>query len=76
MEGGELRVFRGYLSSLSDELLESVTEDYVWLSGLKFGNHRSADFFNRRECCREECVRRGAPQLYNEAEHGIWPSAA
>ena len=76
MESGQLRVFRGYLSSLSDDLLESVTEDYVWLSGLKFGSRRSADFLGRRECCREECVRRGAPQLYSEAERGIWPSAA
>ena len=75
MDSG-LRVFRGYLTSLSNDHLESVTEDYVWLSGLDFGGRRTTDFRNRRECCREECLRRGEPQLYSEAEHGIWPSAA
>ena len=76
MDSGELRVFRGYLISLSNDHLESVTEDYVWLSGLDFGSRRTTDFRNRRECCREECLRRGEPQLYSEAERGIWPSAA
>ncbi|HKE25840.1 MAG TPA: hypothetical protein VKB88_25960 [Bryobacteraceae bacterium] len=71
-----MRVFRGYLSSLSNDLLESVTEDYVWLSGLDFRGARSTDFRHRRECCREECLRRGEPGLYSEAERGVWPSAA
>ena len=52
--------FREYLQSLPDELLQSVAEDYIWLSGLPFHNAgRSADFLRRRECCREECARRG-----------------
>lgn len=76
MESGQLRVFRGYLSSLPDDQLESVTEDYVWLSSLKFRPQRSLEFRNRRECCREECLRRGEPELYRQAEDCIWPSAA
>jgi hypothetical protein len=55
--------FRNYLESLPDELLESVTEDYVWLSGLNFNAARTADFRRRRECCREECLRRGLPAV-------------
>lgn len=68
MRAGDLAIFRGYLRSLPCDLLESVTEDYVWLSGLKFAACRHSDFLNRRECCREECVRRGMPHLYRLAE--------
>lgn len=60
--------FRGYLQSLPEELLESVTEDYVWLAGLALDRDaHTTDFRQRRECCREECARRGAPQLYELA---------
>ena len=64
-----LQVFREYLQALPEELLENVTEDYVWLSGLapERGVHPS-DYRQRRECCREECCRRGAPDLYQLAE--------
>jgi len=69
---GELQTFRQYLQSLPYDLLESVTEDYVWLSGLHFDREeRSADFRRRRECCREECARRGVPNLYRHAEGAI-----
>ncbi len=52
--------FREYLESIPDDLLQSVAEDYIWLSTLPFHNAgRSADFVRRRECCREECARRG-----------------
>src|SRR5438034_1156922 len=34
MERDPLATFRGYLQSLPEDLLESVTEDYVWLAGL------------------------------------------
>jgi hypothetical protein len=69
--------FRQYLQSLPEDLLECVTEDYVWLSGLTLepGCH-GTDFRQRRECCREECVRRGAPQLYQFAESIVSPHAA
>jgi len=77
MERDSLDAFRDYLQSLPEDLLESVTEDYVWLSGLTFergGPNR--DFCRRRECCREECLRRGAPQLYQQAQDMVSPHAA
>ena len=74
MESGQL--FREYLRSLPYELLESVTEDYVWLSGLEFQATPGAEFRRRRDCCREECVRRGIPQLYRDAERLVSPFAA
>lgn len=76
MHGGELVGFREYLRSIPDELLESVSEDYVWLCGIRFEFHRQAEFLNRRECCRDECARRGLPQLYELAESTIAPWAA
>jgi hypothetical protein len=69
-----LETFRKYLQSLPEELLESVTEDYVWLAGLTF--EEPTDFRQRRECCREECARRGDPQLYAFAESIVSPYAA
>jgi len=73
----ELQTFRDYLRMLPYELLESVTEDYVWLSGLHFDSEeRSAEFRRRRECCREECARRGAPSLFCQAEWEVSPHAA
>jgi hypothetical protein len=69
--------FRNYLEALPEDLLESVTEDYVWLAGLVFEeSRRNADFRRRRECCREECTRRGVPQLYELAESTVAPRAA
>lgn len=74
---GELTAFREYLQALPDDLLESVTEDYVWLSGLRFEYaDRNVEFVGRRECCREECNRRGVPSLYCYAESEISPRAA
>jgi hypothetical protein len=72
-----LATFRNYLQSLPEDLLESVTEDYVWLAGLTLdrGAH-STDFLQRRECCREECTRRDAPQLYEFARSAVSPYAA
>ena len=72
-----LQTFRNYLRSLPEDLLECVTEDYVWLSGLRLDHGAaSSDFLQRRECCREECARRGAPQLYELAESTVAPYAA
>ena len=76
MGSGDLIAFRDYLTSLPEELLENVTEDYVWLSRLGFGARQSTEFNNRRECCREECRRRGEPDLYSMAEETVWSSAA
>jgi hypothetical protein len=77
MEGDAVGTFRGYLESLPDDLLESVTEDYVWLAELRFEESpRHTDFRRRRECCREECARRGVPQLYDLAESTVAPRAA
>jgi hypothetical protein len=69
-----LETFRQYLQSIPEELLESVTEDYVWLAGLTFDD--PIDFLQRRECCRQECARRGSPQLYDFAESVVSPYAA
>jgi len=69
-----LETFRNYLQALPEDLLESVTEDYVWLAGLSL--EQGTDFRQRRECCREECVRRGAPQIYEIAESIVSPYAA
>lgn len=72
----ELATFREYLQSLSYELLECVTEDYVWLARFGFEEERARDFRLRRECCREECARRGVPNLYLHAESEVSPFAA
>ena len=71
-----LETFRDYLQSLPEELLESVTEDYVWLEGLTFEPNTHANFLQRRECCREEWARRGAPELYEFAREIVSPYAA
>jgi len=76
MKSRNSATFRDYLRSLPDELLESVSEDYIWLSALNFENEQATEFRIRRECCREECVRRGAPQVYRIAEQIIPPWAA
>ena len=72
-----LDTFREYLQSLPEALLENVAEDYVWLAALQPepGPH-STDFAGRRECCREECARRGVPELYSKAETEVSPQAA
>ena len=41
-----------------------------------FDRRRDTDFRRRRECCREECSRRGVPHLYHLAEETISPRAA
>jgi hypothetical protein len=69
-------IFRDYLRTLPDQLLESVSQDYVWLSGLSFDPAPAAEFQTRRECCREECLRRGAPWIFRTAEQAISPRAA
>jgi hypothetical protein len=76
MKSYDSATFRDYLRSLPDELLESVTEDYVWLSDLDFEGEPAAEFRRRRECCREECLHRGTPQIYQTAECMILSGAA
>lgn len=76
MASRDSAIFRSYLESLPVDLLECVTEDYVWLSGLGFDEERDNEFRTRRECCREECLRRGMPQLYHLAEQVVDPWAA
>ena len=77
MEGNAFATFREYLESLPDDLLESVTEDYVWLAELGFEESQAhTDFRGRRECCRAECARRGVPQLYELARSTVAPRAA
>ena len=64
--------FRDYLASLPDELLASVTADYVWLATLDF----VSDSGHRRDCCREECIHRGLSRLYAQAEESIYRISA
>jgi hypothetical protein len=69
--------FCEYLEALPDDLLESVTEDYVWLADVVFEESQGhTDFRGRRECCRAECARRGVPQLYELARSTVAPRAA
>ena len=63
--------FREYLEALPEELLEHVSEDYVWLARLGFREKCGAEFLRRRECCREECLRRGRPGIYRMAEWSV-----
>jgi hypothetical protein len=74
----ESATFRRYLQTLPDELLASVTEDYIWLASLDFREEagRDAEFRRRRECCLEECSRRGVRQLYREGTAGALPQDA
>ena len=52
--------FRGYLETIPDALLACVAEDYVWLADCMFREEEpGAEFRRRRECCREECAKRG-----------------
>lgn len=72
-----MEIFRLYLHSIPDDLLRSVTEDYVWLTGLTLNTGRcSGDFLYRRECCREECARRGFPQMFELAQNVVSARAA
>jgi hypothetical protein len=63
--------FREYLREVPDELLESVSQDYVWLSTLGFESAIAAEFRMRRDCCRDECLRRGSLNLFQDAESAI-----
>ena len=65
----------GFQRTCPPGLTISVTEEYVWLAGLSFDRRRDADFRRRRECCREQCSRRGIPHLYQLAEETISPWA-
>jgi hypothetical protein len=67
-----LAIFRAYLESLPEDLLTTVTADYVWLAeAFRDDGERGADFGMRRECCRQECIRRGVPWLYDVAEGDV-----
>jgi hypothetical protein len=63
--------FGEYLAALPEELLEHVSEDYVWLARLGFREKCAAEFVRRRECCRAECLRRGQPGIYRLAEWSV-----
>jgi len=77
MRGRSAETFPGYLESLPDDLLECISEDYVWLADWIFhGEPAAAEFSRRRECCRRECLRRGELQLFQTAEASVRPRAA
>ena len=63
--------FREYLAALPEDLLEQVSEDYVWLARRGFRGKPAVEFERRRECSRAECVRRGCPGLYRQAEWSV-----
>ncbi len=64
-------IFRDYLESLPDDLLRCVTADYSWLKRSFHGNPAGMEFRRRSECCRNECARRGSPEMYREAEESV-----
>jgi len=73
---GALNLFPEYLGSLPDALLLSVASDYVWLATQFQPEDCRTDFAARRQLCFDECVRRGHPELYRQAEAMLGPQAA
>jgi hypothetical protein len=63
--------FREYLESLPEGLLQCVAADYAWLRWVFRDAPQGAEFRRRSEACRDECVRRGLPEIYREAEETI-----
>jgi hypothetical protein len=63
--------FREYLGSIEDELLEAVTADYLWLAAQETAENGHSRFQWRRAACREECVRRCKPRIWQRAEQSI-----
>jgi hypothetical protein len=68
----EQEVFREYLRSIEDELLEAVAADYMWLAAQEGEEKFEARFDWRRRACREECARRGKLRLWQRAERTIF----
>ena len=66
--------FRNYLRELPNELLETVTADYIWLADLFVGEPPEAFHAGCREACRKECAVRGRPDLYQNARFAVSPS--
>ena len=63
----QLARFEEYLRSLPDGLLASLTRCYVWLAGLRFSEGKAPTGLDqRRDCCLEECLRRGGI-IWNDA---------
>jgi hypothetical protein len=59
----QLETFREYLRALPDELLASVTQDYMWLADLPFRKGPLQTGLQlRMQCCLEECGHRRAPR--------------
>jgi len=56
----QLARFEKYLGSLPDGMLASLTRCYVWLASLRFSEGKQPTGLDlRRDCCLEECLRRG-----------------
>lgn len=68
--------FRQYLQRIEDDLLETVARDFVWLAWEFRDDPPEPGYVARREACREECVRRGRPQLFRNAERILIGEAA
>ena len=67
----EQDAFREYLQHIEDELLESVSADYIWLAAQSDEQSPYSRFRWRRSACREECARRGKPRIWRRAERAI-----
>jgi len=63
--------FGEYLESLPEELLENVSEDYLWLAASGFRGQLGREFERRKECCRQECLRRGRPAIFRVAQGAV-----
>ena len=67
----EQDVFREYLKTIEDDLLESVTADYIWLAAQYGGDEPGNRFDWRRGACREECGRRRKLRIWRSAERAV-----
>jgi hypothetical protein len=71
MSEHEREDFRDYLQHIEDELLESVTADYIWLANQSEDQSPYSRFYWRRNACREECARRGKLRIWRQAKNAI-----
>ena len=67
----EQDVFREYLRSIEDELLASVSADYIWLASQTEDEQPESRFQWRRAACQEECSRRGKPRIWRCAQNEL-----
>jgi len=75
MEGDAVATFRAVPRSASDDLLESVTKDYVWLAELGFEESQWHTDFPRRASAAARNARAGASRNSTNWPRAPWPRA-